>query len=84
MDPVPLKSEKEYGDTPPVPEKLMVELINTVCASGDIAKAAFTVTRASLVAPKLSVTRIVASPAAAGAVYTPVVAFTTPVPLTRE
>jgi hypothetical protein len=67
-----------------VAEKVCVLLIDLVIEFGEIVKPAFTVTLASALAPRLSVTRIVTDPAVEGAVYAPVVAFITPPPDTIE
>ena len=68
MLPVPLNKEKEYGATPPEPEKVIVELIKVVWDVGDMAKAGLIVTADVAVAPNESVTRIDAVPDDAGAV----------------
>ena len=64
--------------------KVNVLFTAKVFEAGEIANAALIVTVASAVAPKLSVTRTVAEPAAAGAVYKPELALIVPPPLTIE
>ena len=66
--PVPATEVYEYGATPPLAVKVFGLLTARTKVEGEIASAALTVTEASAVLPKLSVTRTVADPALPGAV----------------
>ena len=81
VDPAP--SEKEYGATPPDSENVTEALTIIVEAAGTIESAGLIVIVPFAVYPKLSVTRTVAVPVLAGAVYMPVEALMLPPPLTR-
>ena len=72
------------GLTPPVAEKVDIPFVAKFKVFGEIAKAGFTVTTASAVLLRASVTRTVTLPETAGAVNNPEDESILPPPLTRE
>jgi hypothetical protein len=82
--PVPLRTEKVYGDDPPAAENVVELFTANSMDVGEIPRLENILTVADEVFPTASVAVTTADPGDVGAVYKPVLPFTVPVPLVTE